>query len=204
MGLYIDNRLSWSSHISNLTKKLSKTNFLLRRLASSTTFDVLRMVYFACFYSRMSYCIIVWGSSTLSETVFKIQKSSIRIICGLGYRDSCRGFFKKVRTLTLPSLYILTLLVDVKARAHTLPCRSDVHGYNTRRQTELEINHCRLTKTQSTDPDQIGIRMYNFLPTSLKELPTSQFQRKLKKILEQEELYSIQDFWQLDFKLLHN
>jgi hypothetical protein len=51
----------------------------------------------------MSYGIIFWGNSPHSLGIFKIQKRALRILMGIGYRDSCRELFKEEKILTLPS-----------------------------------------------------------------------------------------------------
>jgi hypothetical protein len=61
----------------------------------------------------MSYGVIFWGNSSNSSVIFKKQKRVIRIIMGYGYRESCRKLFKELKILTLPSQYILSLLLFV-------------------------------------------------------------------------------------------
>jgi hypothetical protein len=51
-----------------------------------------------------------------------MQKRVIRILMGIGYRESCRGLFKELKILTLSLQYILTLLsFVVHNRATLLP-----------------------------------------------------------------------------------
>jgi hypothetical protein len=49
------------------------------------------MVYFSYFHSVIKYGIIFWGNLANISRVFKLQKKVIRIISGVGCRDSCRG-----------------------------------------------------------------------------------------------------------------
>jgi len=42
----------------------------------------------------MSYGIIVWGNSSHSSIIFKIEIKVIRIMEGCGNRVSCRNLFK--------------------------------------------------------------------------------------------------------------
>jgi hypothetical protein len=71
------------------------------------------MVYFAYFHSVVSYGIIVWSSSASMRNVFLIQKRVVRIMLGLGHRSSCREAFKKLDTLTVPSMYIYAMVMFV-------------------------------------------------------------------------------------------
>jgi len=83
---------------------------MLRKLLPLLHVKVLHMVYFAHFYSHISYGIIFWGSSSSIRNVFIVQKRAIRIMLRLGPRSICREGFKKLDILTVPCLYIYTLM----------------------------------------------------------------------------------------------
>ena len=74
---------------------------------------VMKMIYYSHVHSVISYGIIFWGNSHLSDSIFKIQKRIIRVITNSGRHDSCRDFYKKLQILPLPSQYIFSLLVFV-------------------------------------------------------------------------------------------
>ena len=86
--------------------KPSSICFMLRILLPIVNVKMLRMVYFAHFYSQISYGIIFGRSSSSMRNVFTIQKRAIRIMLWLGPRCSCREGFKKLDILTVPCLYI--------------------------------------------------------------------------------------------------
>ncbi|KAF6206234.1 hypothetical protein GE061_017463 [Apolygus lucorum] len=54
LGLRLDESLTWSCHIRALSKSLSSTVCLLRRLSLSVSSSVLKSVYYALFESRLS------------------------------------------------------------------------------------------------------------------------------------------------------
>jgi len=58
LGLIIDSTLSWKDHVTELTQKLSKTCYVITTLTFLRSPEILRMVYFSCFHSIMSYSII--------------------------------------------------------------------------------------------------------------------------------------------------
>jgi hypothetical protein len=84
---------------------------MFRKLLPTVNVKMLHMVYFAYFYSHISYGKIFWGSSLSMRNAFMIQKRAIRIILRLGPRSSFREEFQKVNTLTVPCLYIYALLL---------------------------------------------------------------------------------------------
>jgi len=113
LSLIIDSTLSWREHILHLTPKLNKGCHAIRTTKPFMTPNVLRTVYFSYFHSVMSYRVIFWGNSYISNNIFKIQKRIIRIITNKGSRDSCRNLFKQLQILTLPSQSIFSLLTFV-------------------------------------------------------------------------------------------
>ena len=63
LGLYLDEKLSWSTHIQHLSLQLAKVTDFLYRLRSYVTEDTLLMLYFSFVYSRIQYGITLWGTS---------------------------------------------------------------------------------------------------------------------------------------------
>jgi hypothetical protein len=113
LGLTVDSTLSWREHILDLTSKLNKACYTIRAIKPFMAPNVLRTVYFSYFHSAMSYGIIFWGNSHLSNNIFKIQKRIIKIITNKGKCNSCRDFYKQLQIVTLPSQYIFSLLTFV-------------------------------------------------------------------------------------------
>jgi hypothetical protein len=63
-GMHLDRNVTWKSHIDNLIKKLNSICFILRKFLHILKLKVLRMAYFAHFYSHISYGIVFWSSSS--------------------------------------------------------------------------------------------------------------------------------------------
>ena len=56
LGILIDENLSWNFHINELSKKLNRANSMLSKIRHYVDKNTLRDLYFAIFYSHMSYC----------------------------------------------------------------------------------------------------------------------------------------------------
>jgi len=78
----------------------------------------------------MSYGVIFWGNSHLSNNIFKIQKRIIRIIINKGKHDSCQNLCKQLQILTLPSQYIFSLLIYVANHRDLFLSNSEIHDIN--------------------------------------------------------------------------
>ena len=179
LGLTIDNTLSWREHIAALTTKLNKACFAIRAIQPFMTSRVLKMVYFSYFHSIMSYGIIFWGSSHLSNKIFKIQKRIIRIITNKCKRDSCQQLYKQLQILALPAQYIFSFLMFVIKHRDFFPSNSDIHDRNTRNNHNLYLPTTNLTLIQKGVLHS-GIKIYNHLPTHIKTLSKDPKHFKLK------------------------
>jgi hypothetical protein len=127
LGLIIDSTLSWKDRITDLTPKLNKACYVIRKLTFLRSPEVLRMVYFSCFHSIMSYGIIFWGNSHHSINIFKIQKRIIQIMTNSNRRETCRPLFTQLRILALPSQYIFSLLLFVATNKKLFLLNSQIH-----------------------------------------------------------------------------
>jgi hypothetical protein len=121
---------------------------MLRKLLPTVNVKMLHMVYFAHICSYISYSIIFWGSSLSMRNVFMIQKRAIRIMLRPGPRNSFRQRLKKLDILTVPCLYIYTLMLFAVENLNIYQTNSSVHGVNTRQQNKLHILSVRLSATQ--------------------------------------------------------
>ena len=116
---------------------------MLRKLLPIVNVKLLHMVYFARFYSHISYGITFWGSSSSMRNVFIIQKRAIRIMLRLGPRSSCREGFKKLDILTVPFCINALMLFSFK-NLNIYKTNSSVHGMNTRQQNKLHMGESHL------------------------------------------------------------
>ena len=116
----------------------------------------------------MSYGIIFWGNSPVSDNVFKIQKRAIRIISQTKKHESCRQLFEQLEILTLTSQYIYSLLSFVVNNQHLFLKNSDVRYHNTTHRTNFYVPPARLTMAQK-GVLYSGITLFNELPDEIKK-----------------------------------
>ena len=78
LGVIIDNKLTWKSHIAHLCSKISKGIAILRLLRPSFPKHILKMIYMSLIHSYLNYCNLIWGSAepTISNPLFILQKKS--------------------------------------------------------------------------------------------------------------------------------
>jgi hypothetical protein len=112
LGLIIENTMTWGGNIDKILKKLSSACYI-RTIKPFMSINTLKIIYFSYFHSVMTYGLILWGNSTLAESVFRIQKKAIRLMMGYGYRETCRDLFNELHILPLKSKYIYLLMTFV-------------------------------------------------------------------------------------------
>ena len=195
LGMCLDCNLSWNVHIDSVIKKLAMSVFIIRRLRYSVSRDYLKLAYFAFFHSFVTYGILFWGSSPRRNEVFLWQKRAIRLLSGLSFRDSCRGYFKQNNILTLPCLFVFHSILFIKSHIRDFIKGSMLHSHETRNNQLLLIPRTRLSKLTKSYKIQ-GLKFYNLLPSDVKNYSYPKFKSAIKNLLIQSEGYSLEEIEQ--------
>ena len=97
LGITINNKLNWNSHINKVTNKISKTVGILNKLRSFLPSGVLQTIYNTLILPHMIYGILAWGRHT--KVIHKIPKRAIRIIAASKYNAHTEPLFKQLNLL---------------------------------------------------------------------------------------------------------
>lgn len=192
LGVTVDNNLKWYNHIEELNNKLKSVIYSMNVLKKHVNLDVLKIIYFSNFQSLLSYGIIFWGNSQHVNRVFVIQKLVLRIMMGMGYRESCRGMFKANNILTVHGLYIFRILLFIKKNPHYFDkFKSNNNTRNT--VTYFYPNH-NLTMTER-GALYMGMKLFNSLPRNLRSTDHHEnFKKELYRVLIKWEPYTVEEF----------
>lgn len=201
LGVVIDDKLTWSDHIDKLCSKLSSALYVLRRLKHISSDETTKTAYFALFEAHVRYGIAVWGNSSITNTkrVLVLQKKAVRILAGLGPRESCRTAFKQLNVLTVVSLFILETALHAKRQ--NLQRGTDLHNYNTRRANNLVLPIHRLTLYEK-QPTYLGAKFLNILPEEVKNVHCEKkLRNNIIAWLHQRPFYTVDEFrnWRHEF-----
>ena len=63
LGVKTGRNLSWQYHVNDFSIKLDRANALLFKMRKYVSCKILRSIYFAIFYSYLSYCCLVWAQN---------------------------------------------------------------------------------------------------------------------------------------------
>jgi hypothetical protein len=89
----IDNTLSWKGLTDKIESRMNQAYYKIRVVKPFLSQDILKMIYYSYFHSVITYGLLLWGNSSLSMEVFRLQKKIIRIMVGARSRDFCKEFF---------------------------------------------------------------------------------------------------------------
>ena len=175
LGLIVDDRLTWSFHISELGKSLGRAIGIIYRLKKTgCPPKVLLNLYFALFQSHLSYGLLAWGtaSRTSIEKLFLLQKKIVRIISGESYTAHTGPIFKKLEILNLWDLYdhsFAKFMFDF--HHYNLPDvfsdyfvrTNEIHNYNTRAHSKGSLHASLKPKNihGSLLTSNLGVTIYN-------------------------------------------
>ena len=68
LGIHIDHNLSGDCHINEMNAKLSRTNGILSKLRHYVPKKTMLSVYYALFYSHITYGSFVWSLTTSKKS----------------------------------------------------------------------------------------------------------------------------------------
>lgn len=181
LGITLDPNLNWESHIGGLGSKLNCACGVIRYLRDQISTNSMRLFYFSYVQTLINYGVMFWGSSIYASRIFITQKRIVRCLLKLHCRTSCKPYFKKLGFLTVPSLYIFSLIMFVKKHQNLFKTNNDMYGpemlINTRNQNDLRIpNHNSAFFEKG--PLYRAIKSYNLLPNHIKSITNIKHFRK--------------------------
>ena len=158
LGMYIDKYLCWNSHIQKLSNILSRTNGILSKLRHNVPLETCIQVYYALFYSHLTYGCGIWGL-TSEENIKKIeilQKKCVRIMTFSDFRSHTNPLFINLKLLKVRDvikLYQLNIVYEFYSKV--LPCdlqniftfSSDIHTTHILNNSRKNLLHIPTTET---------------------------------------------------------
>lgn len=170
LGVIVDSELSWKIHINRLSNKLNgilRYFYFLKNLCSR---EIMRMLYFALFQSRIEYGIIIWGSAyeTYLKLIYLQQKHIVRIISRKGIFEHTRPLFHVLGILPLKHLFIFKVLKIFYQKSGSVQHITNVYRQRLRNMNHFIVpkpNYSFYTKTVNF----IAPRIFNQLPDYIKE-----------------------------------
>ena len=192
LGVTIDDKINWKSHIKHVQSKLSRSISVLSKAKQILDHKSLHILYCSLISPYLQYCAEVWGNTykCTIQSLSILQKRAIRIIHNTGYRDHTNSLFLKSKTLKFTDLvHFQTAQIMYKAKNNLLPSNIQklffyrVGGYNLRGEFNLKHQRARTT-LKSFCLSVSGVRLWNRLGVGLKQCPSMiQFKKRFKHMV---------------------
>ena len=152
LGIKIDKKLSWKSHIQFTRNKISKVIGVISKVKQLLTRKALVDLYYSYIFPYLQYCNIAWGTAnkTALQPLRVIQKRIIRIICRVAPFDHTNLLFKNLNILKLNDIHDHEMLKFIHSEVSNPTVFNftnvgQIHNHNTRRQNDLRPPRYRST-----------------------------------------------------------
>ena len=81
LGVKIDSKLNWNSHVNAIATKLNQANAMLYKVRDFVNANILKSIYYALFEWHINYACIIWGQNISTiHRLYILQKKALRII----------------------------------------------------------------------------------------------------------------------------
>ncbi|XP_069970021.1 uncharacterized protein [Penaeus vannamei] len=194
LGITIDSRLLWKTHINDVKVKISKVAGILYKVRDLMNIRILKQLYLSLAYPHIVYCSAVWSGAnkTSLKSLEREQKRIIRIITYRSYNDHTGPIFKELELLKLPDIMLiqtgLFVFKSVKGLTPSINSFQRItHSIHTRGVHEtLRLPQCRTSHAQKRLAYR-GSKIWNSLDYVLRQSPTVyHFKRAMKQELTKE------------------
>lgn len=183
LGVFLDSKMRFDSHVSHVLSKLSKNAGILFKIRDCLPMEARLKFYYSFMYPYLVYNVLSWGSASDSVLYPLIiqQKRIVRTICNSERTDHSSPLFYRLKLLKLKDIFKYELCLHMYDNLSNEIYSN--HNVPTRNSNLLRPTFQRLTVTQRAVSFQ-GPTAWNSLPAEIKNLSSKNvFKNKLKTFL---------------------
>ena len=113
LGVTIDSQLTFTQHIINVVKKVSRVTGLMYRIRGCVDNSTLNMIYYSLIYPHLLYGIPIWGNADNIHInpLLILQKKAVRLI--LNKHRNIQTIYELPRSTVRLILHNDNLLIDL-------------------------------------------------------------------------------------------
>ena len=190
LGVIIDNKLSFKSHIKELCKKASQKLAALSRLSGYLNSNEKQLVFNSVLKSQFNYCPLVWMfcSRNSNNMINKIHERALRVVQN-DFNSDFDSLLQNSNDICNHHRNIQTLLIEVfKIKNELAPPIMDSmftrreNPYNLRNFREFEMERKRTVKYGTESITYRSPQLWDLLPEDLKQMSSlSQFKKEVRQ-----------------------
>ena len=189
LGIYIDENLTWHSHIDKLCKKIASAIGAIKRVKPFVPQSTLLNIYNSLVQPHFDYYSLVWGNcgKTLSNKLQKLQNRAARVITSSNFDVDVDSLFHKLSWKDLKSQrQIQNALMVFKSLNGLVPeyptskfIKRNESNYSLRDSVNKLVPFPR-TNDMKNSFSYSGATLWNSLPCNIRESGSlNQFKRLL-------------------------
>lgn len=143
LGIWFRGDMSWTTHVEKLSAELSKITGCFNRIRELIPLWLKKVLYYSMFYSRLTYCLLVWGTtySKNYQQLIILQKRVLR--CFENYTGRLQDLrthdlFIKHTLLKANQIYYYRLFQHIKTnKLYTAKSSESKCRYSLRNETRV-------------------------------------------------------------------
>ena len=188
LGITIDDRLSFTTHVNNISNKISRSLGVIRKASSYVQYPILKSLYFSLIYPYLIYCVPVWGNSSIGN-VKKIETVHNRVLRFLNRfnfnPDNIMSFRSLYKYFVSIKMYSYNVLKSSSYFSNKISNLIPIHHHHTRFIDANLLNFPNMYKTvcQNNFFYQ-SVSIWNELPYVIRQCNSiNKFKRETKRYL---------------------
>ena len=124
LGVYLDENISWKSHIANITQKVTQIIGILYKSKQFLNIYNLKQIYFSFIHSYLNYANIAWASTnkTKLSKLFRLQRHAVKVIYNQELYTDAIPLLSDMRALSVYQINVFQhLCLMFKCKNETAP-----------------------------------------------------------------------------------
>ena len=188
LGIEIDNKLTFTDHVTSICKKASQKLHALSRVRNFMTLKQGKIILKTFILSHFGYCPLVWmfHSRTLNCRINKLHERALRIT----YKDDKSSFeelLTKDESFTVHERNIQKLAIELYKVAYRLspeimdsilPLKSGVIYPG---ESIFKTSNVKTVSWGTESLSHLGPRIWSIVPIHMKKYSLSKFTKKIRK-----------------------
>jgi len=190
LGVKIDDRLTFRNHVSCVAKSVSRSIGMLRRISDLVPPRIRKCIYYSLIYSKVSYGVVAWGSSSLSNRsrmngLLRRARKCVAYGAGPGFAEDLLDFDSIFKYFVGIKLFKVIRLEQHPYFSLSLSSLQPEHNYGTRFSVGSNYNTPQFVKTKCQNSFIFrSVELWNALPDDIRvEQSLVIYKRRLKLYL---------------------
>ena len=191
LGLIIDEKLNWSSHVTKVANKIAPYIGILKRLRHYIDIKTLMLIYYSYVDSHLIYVLPVWGSApkTYMNTLKVLQNKSLKTINFKSTLTPTKDLYSPALLSFSQKTMYESIFYIYKIKNSLIKCNYDlitnvvISTRTTRTAGNLRLPCFKKALAQNSIYYK-GLEMYNKIPSHIKETKeVAKFKLELKQYI---------------------